>query len=206
MVGGVTDADRNILSGNRAAGVWLGFSDTTSNTVIGNFIGTDSTGTTAIGNGGEGGVTIIYGAQQNTIGGEADSEGNIISGNEHDGVYIGDSGTRNNIISGNYIGTDVNGTEPIGNSGHGVSVNNGAELNVIWPGNTIAFNLSGVAIIGQGTTGNHITENNICNNNEVGIENRDGGNIELSPPAITFTGSRVIRGSRYKNILEICFP
>lgn len=195
VIGGITDDDRNIVSGNRAAGVWLGFPDTTSNTVIGNFIGTDITGTAALGNGGEGGVTIIYGAQQNTIGGEADSERNIISGNEHDGVYIGDSGTRNNIISGNYIGTDSSGKEPMGNSGHGVSVNSGAEINVIGPENTITFNVSGVAIIGRTTTGNRITQNNIFSNNEVGIETRDGGNIEMSSPTFTFIGTRIIRGT-----------
>jgi photosystem II stability/assembly factor-like uncharacterized protein len=195
LIGGITDADRNILSGNLHAGMWLGFTDTTSNTVIGNFIGTDITGTAALGNGGEGGVIIIYGAQQNTIGGEANDERNVISGNEHDGVYIGDSGTKNNIISGNYIGTDTSGKEPMGNSGHGVSVNSGAELNVIGPGNTIAFNVSGVAIIGRSTTGNRITQNNISYNNEVGIETRDGGNTEISTPAITFIGTRIINGT-----------
>jgi photosystem II stability/assembly factor-like uncharacterized protein len=204
LIGGRTIAERNIISGNTCTGVWLGLPDTKRNTVIGNYIGTDITGTVALGNGGEGGVVIIFGAQENIIGGEVEGEGNLISGNKQDGVYIGDRGTNNNLISGNCIGTDTSGKEPIGNSGHGVSVNSEAGLNIIGPGNTIAFNVDGVAIIGHDTIGNLITQNNIFNNNEVGIQNRDGGNIELSAPIITFIGSRMIQGTALpKTTIEV---
>ncbi|NIM94969.1 MAG: hypothetical protein GTO18_14810 [Anaerolineales bacterium] len=195
LVGGSSEADRNVTSGNITAGVWLGFADTQNNTVIGNYIGTDITGTAAIGNGGEGGVVIIRGAQNNILGRDVDGERNVISGNKYDGVYIGDSGTVDNIVSGNYIGTDASGKAPMGNAGHGISVNSDAGPNVIGPGNTVAFNLDGVAVIGQATTGNRITQNSIYANNEVGITNSSGGNVELLPPVIVQVGSRLVEGT-----------
>jgi hypothetical protein len=199
LIGGSKDRDRNVASGNMAAGVWLGLPDTKSNIVIGNFIGTDITGENTLGNGGEGGVVIMFGAQDNIVGRDTDGERNIISGNEHDGVYIADVDTKNNVVSGNYIGTDASGTKPIGNSGHGVSLNSDTSQNVIGPGNTIAFNLDGVAVIGRGTIGNRITQNYIYKNDETGIQTWDGGNNELAPPTITFVGTRLIRGTSPPN-------
>jgi photosystem II stability/assembly factor-like uncharacterized protein len=199
VIGGFTEVERNILSGNRAAGMWLGLPETRNNIVIGNYIGTDITGEKALGNGGEGGVVIIYGAQDNIVGRDTNGERNVISGNESDGVYIGGVDTKNNIVSGNYIGTDASGKKPLGNTNHGVSLNAGTGSNVIGPGNTIAFNLDGVAVIGQGSTGNTITQNSIYSNDEVSILNRDGGNNELTPPTITFVGTRGIRGTSQPN-------
>jgi titin len=50
---------------------------------------------------------------------------NIISGNGTggaSGVQIWDIGTSNNIVAGNFIGTDVTGTAAIGNQWNGVGI------------------------------------------------------------------------------------
>ncbi|NIN66028.1 MAG: right-handed parallel beta-helix repeat-containing protein, partial [Anaerolineae bacterium] len=87
---------------------------TTRNTVSGNYIGTDATGSVDLGNGNHG-VFIFGGAQANVIGGDTPGERNIISGNEYDGVLISGSGTTSNTVSGNYIGTDASGALDLGN-------------------------------------------------------------------------------------------
>ncbi|MGD2253329.1 MAG: hypothetical protein PVF70_10495 [Anaerolineales bacterium] len=199
-IGGITDEDRNIISGNMCAGVWLGFADTQSNTVSGNFIGTDISGSVPLGNAGEGGVSISAGAHENVIGGDTDGERNVISGNERDGVFLIDTGTIDNTIRGNYIGLGADGTNPLRNSGAGVSLTSGAAQNNIGPGNVIAFNNgSGVLVFGDTSTGNRITQNSIYSNGGLGIEARSGGNLELAPPTITKAGSRLLSGTAPPN-------
>ena len=137
LVGGDTPEERNIISGNNQNGVWLSGPDTISNTISGNYIGTDVSGTVALGNGtlpgvGGWGVVISDGALNNTIGGTTAGERNIISGNGD--LYDGPPGVARangggidinadgNTVSGNYIGTDVTGTAALPNAEIGVSV------------------------------------------------------------------------------------
>ncbi len=84
---------------------------TTGNVVDGNFIGTDYTGTVAIANGT--GVELDAGASGNTIGGTTASARNIISANAGSGVEI--DGANDNLVEGNYVGTDKTGTVGLGN-------------------------------------------------------------------------------------------
>jgi hypothetical protein len=84
--------------------------------IVGNYIGTDSTGTTPVGNGY--GVEV-RGANPVTIGGTAAGARNVISGNNFAGVYV--LGGSRSLIQGNYIGTDVTGTAPLGN-GTGIAL------------------------------------------------------------------------------------
>ena len=81
------------------------------------YIGIDSTGTKAMGNG-EAGVAIIGGATDNTIGGTTAGSGNVISANAGDGVD--DIDANSNVIAGNWIGTNAAGTAALANSGDGV--------------------------------------------------------------------------------------
>lgn len=124
-IGGTRDTARNILSGN-LVGVGLATRGATGNQVIGNYIGTDPNGTTAIPN--SAGV-VILGASGNTIGGTATGARNVISGNRKapplanlplaGGValisYQSFTGTSGNLIQGNYIGLTRAGTAALGN-------------------------------------------------------------------------------------------
>jgi hypothetical protein len=76
--------------------------------VSGCFIGTDVSGTTAMGNGS--GVSA-----SGTIGGSSPDSRNVISGNLHNGVNM-----FAGSVYGSFIGTDRHGTSALGNSGIGV--------------------------------------------------------------------------------------
>ena len=83
---GINDASEgNLISGNGGNGILIAKSD--DNTIAGNFIGTDATGTVAIPNDGHG----INGCENTVIGTDGDGlsdevEGNLISGNSGGGV------------------------------------------------------------------------------------------------------------------------
>jgi hypothetical protein len=86
------------------------------NTVAGNYIGTDVTGTQALGNGYDG--VLVHGGSGNTVGGTAQGERNLISANHGAGVKFEDRGINplpGNVLQGNFIGTDVTGKVPLGN-------------------------------------------------------------------------------------------
>lgn len=62
----------------------------------------------------------IHDSPSNTIGGSSLSQRNIISGNAGTGVDIIGGGSRDNVIEGNLIGTDVTGQLPVGNAAIGL--------------------------------------------------------------------------------------
>lgn len=98
-----------------------------SGTVIaGNYIGIDANGTTAAGNGT--GVLLGDHATNTMVGGTTAPDRNIISGNSGDGVHITGPASQNNLILGNYIGTNAAGTAAVANN-RGVVIDNGASGN-----------------------------------------------------------------------------
>ena len=134
-IGAVTDGNGNVISGNDGSSIVITRSGSFANQVVGNFIGINATGTSALGNAGDG-VRIDGGASGNVIGTNADgvddaAERNIISGNAGEGVSISDADTRNNTVAGNYVGTDVSGTVKIANARNGVRIINGAHDNLV---------------------------------------------------------------------------
>ena len=113
-VGGTTVAARNVISGNTQSDVFLSGSAATGNAIEGNYIGTDVTGTIALGNGTNGiGVEVEQGATNDTIGGSAAGDGNLISGNAGEGVNL--FNVSNNTVQGNLIGTNAAGTGKLPN-------------------------------------------------------------------------------------------
>ena len=90
------------------------------NTVAGNFIGTDATGTVALGNSGFGTVAVS-GVSDNHIGGATPADRNLISGNGGSfAVLLSGASASSNFVQGNYIGVDVTGTAALANIGVGV--------------------------------------------------------------------------------------
>jgi titin len=160
-IGGTLAGAGNVISGNQAGGVTMFGNGTTSNLVQGNFIGTDSSGTKALGNGGSG-VSISSGATNNTIGGTSAAARNVISANAREGVTIWIA--NQNLVQGNYIGTDRTGTKALGNSSVGVVLFGAATNNTIGgtaagAGNVISANSGGLAIVGNGTMNNLVQGN-----------------------------------------------
>ena len=181
-IGGSTTAAANVISGNDATGVEIVGIGTQSNTVTGNLVGTNRTGTAAIPNTGDG-VLLLNFAHDNTVG-----PGNVISGNGGNGVKM--DGTTSQHVVGNLIGTAKNGTSALGNTLNGVLVQDSSTNNVgdgiAFAGNTIAFNgQDGVQVNGSGATGNRIQRNSIFSNVNLGIELAAGGNNDHPAPVIT---------------------
>ncbi|MBC2711713.1 MAG: cadherin-like domain-containing protein [Desulfosarcina sp.] len=106
--------------------------------IQGNLIGTDATGTQALGNS----SGIVSAADpEGLIGGTGPNEGNIISGNRNDGIIV--SNRDRLIVQGNKIGVGSDGVTPLPNgrgikaAGYGYSIIGGTEEGA---GNIIAFN------------------------------------------------------------------
>ena len=184
-IGGPTSAARNVISGNNVAanyseGLRIQGAGATANVVQGNFIGTDATGTNPLANAWAG-LTIFSGAASNLIGGTSGGARNIISGNGGYGLVIGNPGTSGNLVQGNYIGTDSNGTNGLGNPYGNLAIWDGATRNAVGDvnagaGNTIAFSSgTGVILYDSGTINNSIRGNSIFSNDYLAIDfNNDG--------------------------------
>ena len=142
----------NVINGY--VGVSTHMAEPTDNLILGNFLGTDATGTRAIGSG-----SISLGGQHNFVGGTAEGERNIVAGQVQLSV-----GSDYNFIAGNYIGTDASGTVVLPNFAW-ISLE-GAEYNVI-QGNLISS--AGIKL-GARANFNWIRVNRITKNSNFGIE------------------------------------
>jgi CSLREA domain-containing protein len=160
LIGGTDPATRNIISGNFGSGVTMVNQDTAGNTVQGNFIGTDASGSYALPNYSVG-VWIGVGASNNIIGGADPAAGNLISGNIGDGISINDAETSGVEVQGNYIGTDASGNGAIGNISNGVILVNGTNNNLVTENLISANGGAGVAIFNSGTYSNMVQDNKI---------------------------------------------
>ena len=149
-IGGTSALARDVISANEAFGVAIEYTYATGNIVEGDYIGTDVTGTHALGNAYSG--VLVLGGTGNTIGGTAAGTRNVISGTlDNNGVYLSGNLTSANVVEGDYIGTDVTGTVALGNAQDGVAIEYGAFDNTI--GGTIAAArnvISGNALAGVG--------------------------------------------------------
>jgi hypothetical protein len=108
VIGGPTPGDRNVVSGNTDAGVFLMARNTR---VQGNFIGLNAAGTSSIPN--DRGVWVgsnatpgTYGWGNNIIGGLEPGEGNTISGNTQEGVFIIDPVSSQTKVYGNVFSSN----------------------------------------------------------------------------------------------------
>jgi parallel beta-helix repeat protein len=161
----------NVISGNLHYGVNLSASGV--NFVQANFIGTDAAGLHALANGYDG-VVIQFSAAANIIGTDGDgindpAEGNVISGNGAEGIYLYYGGFNN--IAGNYIGTNATGLAPVPNGQSGVYLYNSFDNRIgtnsdgiadTAEGNVISGNRqAGVTLDGYHSVGNVIAGNTI---------------------------------------------
>ncbi|HEX8204339.1 MAG TPA: autotransporter-associated beta strand repeat-containing protein, partial [Isosphaeraceae bacterium] len=185
---------------NRFSGNGIVLDNAGGLSLLGNFIGTDSTGNVALGNG-LAGVEIR--GPGNTVGGTAAGARNIISGNFGGGIEI-HGGASGNLVQGNLIGTDVTGTRALGNAFDGVSIGEGSAGNTIGgtaanAGNvTSGNNRSGIRISDSGATGN-VVQGNLIGTNITGsadLGNTDNGiTLSLGTSSNTIGGTAVNAGN-----------
>jgi gliding motility-associated-like protein len=201
-----TTGAANTISKNTAEGIYIQNATATGNVVQGNYIGTNTGGTSALGNGSDG-ISIDAG-KNNTIGGAATTNRNIISGNTNAGVFLTNAATGNTIAN-NFLGTDINGTTAIKNGTYGVNL--GADGNTVGPGNLLSgnnnggINLSGNSntiignLLGVNASGTSALNNNnntdifvSGNSNTIGGTTAAGRNIisgSAPSPGIVFSGA-----------------
>ncbi|MCC7367111.1 MAG: right-handed parallel beta-helix repeat-containing protein [Chloroflexi bacterium] len=150
-VGGSAAGAGNVISGNDSGGILVfTFTGLDSPVIQGNRIGTSADGLTALGNADVG--IGIYGDGGGTrIGGSGAGEGNLISGNDFDGIDISD--TVGATIEGNVIGLNATQTAALPN---GTSIGGGIFI----------CGCSGPVTIGGTTVG---SRNVIAGNTDDGI-------------------------------------
>ncbi len=165
-VGGTTALARNVVSGNSQDGILI---TGNQNVVEGNYVGTDSTGTTALSNGLNG--IEIDDSDSNIIGGIVVSARNVITGNRGRGILLS-AGALNNQVEGNYIGVDATGNGLLGNDSSGVEVNSSSSNTIggasVAAGNLILAN-SGEGILITSGGSNSAMGNTIAGNSDNGV-------------------------------------
>ena len=115
-----------------------------SNVIEGNFIGLDASGTVAPSNADRREIGLfIDRSGNNRIGGTLPSARNVISSNGFVGIYIFQRGAENNVVQGNFIGTDITGT---------IAIPNGDNINVEFKGGGILLEIADSNIIGGNTS------------------------------------------------------
>lgn len=167
QIGGTSSQLRNVISGNGSAssssgqGIYVADAKTLNTTIVGNYVGVDTSGHLPAGNFRQG-ILISGGAQNNSIGGTAPGQGNVIAYNGLGGVRID---APNNQVAGNLIGIGADGSTQLGNQSNGVRI--GGSNNTIGPNNLIAYNQqSGILLLGSNTT---VLSNTIESNGRSGV-------------------------------------
>jgi hypothetical protein len=199
LVPGASNTDGFIVTGSGKTIKGLSFTgyhtalslQGSGNVIQGNYVGIDPTGTGGVGN--LTGIVVL--GSSNLIGGPNSADRNVISGNTL-GIEVDNP---NNMIRGNYIGTDASGAVAKSNQ-NGVTLANGANNTVqdnvvsgntgtgilisafgdIVKGNLIGLNAAGTSALGNGLDGiqvsaatatdNKLTANRIFGNGKLGIK------------------------------------
>jgi choice-of-anchor C domain-containing protein len=166
QIGGAATGEGNLVSGNPLDGVSIAGSS--GNTVQGNRIGTNADGTAAVGNARRG--VHVQGGSNNTIGGSAASQGNLISGNgtslsdeAHAAIVVNGAATGV-VIAGNTVGLAADRSTALGNRKNSIFI---ADQSAVTVGGTTtahrnliaAAHSHGVLVYRNGTAGVTVQNN-----------------------------------------------
>jgi hypothetical protein len=165
LIGGSSPEDRNVIAGH-AIGIYMGSSEG-GHLIQGNYIGTDAAGAAALPNW----QGIALNDSPGTVIGGFAGEGNLISGNSLDGIFLNYASASQ--VIGNLIGTRADGVSPLGNGRHGIGTLNSVVGVKIGDGatpNVIAFNGEAGVNLSVSSTGNPIRGNFIHSNGLLGID------------------------------------
>ena len=203
---GACTGDCNLISGNVLHGVLLD-NHSRNNRIIGNFIGVNKNGSAGIPNKDEG--VMIANSPNNIVGGPTPQERNVISANSVGGVELALEDSRNNLVQGNYIGTNSAGNAVIGGGtgvfGHAYAHDNVIDGNLISgmqkfgvlvfndahsfeiKNNRIGLAATSDANLGNGQKGIELQSNNtyihhnrVANNGSDGVRVKKGNNNRIS--------------------------
>jgi hypothetical protein len=179
LVGGSTPAARNLIAGN-TTGIQIGTgiaqappNTARNNLVTGNLIGTNAAGTAALPGQSTGIVVQMDGSSfsghTTSIGGPLPQLRNVISGQAQDGVLLSGGsllGPGQNVVLGNYIGTDVTGAVALPNG-------NGVRITAFNGGNTVGGATAANGNLISGNTGPGVaigTPDNVVRFNRIGTD------------------------------------
>ena len=168
-IGSESYADRNIIGGATNSRIVV-VSGSTGNEIVDNYIGLgwNTAGSGSYTNRGNGARGIYLAGDSNTI------SFNVIGFNAQAGIVLDGLGAHNNVVSNNYIGADIEGTN-VGNLGAGIHlIGDGSGTGDAPNNNSIRFNTiadngaQGVLIdVGQG---NRVRKNSIYGNAALGLD------------------------------------
>ena len=188
IIGGTEAYAGNLISANGNDGISIIGAGSIDDVVQGNKIGTDLSGTAALGNAGSG---IFVGQTDDTgsatgalIGGNIPAAQNVVSANGNYGIWISGPAVTDVVVESNYVGTDITGEVAIGNAWGGLSLDQGASTCTIEE-NLVSGNATadGISISGPGTSGNLVVGNLIgtdasgtlpLGNGEIGVSLQEG--------------------------------
>ena len=183
IIGGVATGQRNYVSGNVGAGVFIAGGSSGTH-FENNFVGLDVAGTSAIANGGSG-VFLRSGASDNLV------TSNYIAGNRRSQVSLIANGTTNNTISANHVGFGVDmsridgGVAAILVSSNGNTIGGATEAD----GNFITGSNVGISL--NGLAG----RDNLVQNNLIGTDS-DGNDFGM------ISGIQILQGSQDNRFVE----
>jgi Fibronectin type III domain len=194
VVGGTAPGMRNVISGDGIigsadtpgdAGVEMSHAATTTgNRIVGNFFGTDVTGTAAPSYA----ANAFWGIHVEDHVNNSVISDNVIVNSLNGALRMQDLGTINNVIKNNRIGVTLSGASAP-NFVYGVLISQSSTGNTVGPGNIIANNPSGVWIRDPDTDGNTITQNSILTNSGLGIDLDPNSQVNVNDPGDVDTGS-----------------
>jgi parallel beta-helix repeat protein len=149
------------------------------NTIVGNYIGTDLTGTGGSG-GGSSGISV-EGSTANTL------ERNVISASSNGIIFLN---AGNNVVIGNYIGTNRTGSAAIPN-GTGVNISSGSNNQIGGAAEGARNVISGNANSGVFVAGG---SGNIVQGNYIGVKANGTEALRNSVGVIVWGGSNTLVG------------
>ena len=211
-IGGTAKGAGNVITGNVKDGIAL--NNVQETLIQGNWIGTDSSSTTKLGNGNDG-IEISDGATGNTIGGTIAGAGNVIASNADDGTELDNA--QQTVIQGNWVGTDPAGDGSLGNGAVGILIADGGSDNVIGlmpsdnttpvdqnpTANVIANNGADGVLVLAGVH-NTIRGNLIYGNKGLAINL--GGGTTPKPNSLTFSPSDPNEDVNYPGLSVVNYP
>ncbi len=185
-VGGQAVGARNVISGNSFEGVGI-TGRAMRNVVAGNYVGVDSTGEHPLGNAVFG--VALASSYFNTIGGTTATARNVLSASDGSGLWVEDS--TDNLVEGNFIGTDATGLNALGNR-------IGIHLEKTGNNNTIGGTTAGARNVVSGNilSGIEIDDfGNVVQGNYIGTDVTGGRGLANQGPGVDLDFGATIGGT-----------